>query len=147
MHARKDDASLKESRQNQVNSSKYQKPSQLNIGDTVLLQNYNKTSKFDPTFQPEPCKIVDTDQRGHFLVIEREDGRIFHRHSDDVKHFTGHFMPNIATDHPLHPILRKKQSLSGIVSLTIFLPIQRILKIRSSLEKDSLRMNLNFVRF
>ena len=147
MRARKRDAAaLKESRQNQVNSSKYQKPSQLNIGDTVLLQNYNKTSKFDPTFQPEPCKIVDTDQRGHFLVIEREaDGCIFCRDPDDVKHFTGHFMPNIATDHPLHN--RKKQLVSGIVSLTIFLPIQRILKIRSSLARDSLRMNLNFVRF
>ena len=103
MYARIRDATLKESHQNQVNSSKYLKPSQLNIGDTVLLRNYNKTSKFDPTFQPRPCKIVDTDQRGHFLVIEREaDGRIFHRHPDDVKPFTGHFIPNIATDHPLH---------------------------------------------
>ena len=101
LFARKRDATLKE--KCQVNSSKYRKPSQLNIGDTVLLRNYNKTSIFNPTFQPESCKIVDTDQRGLFQVIEREaDGRIFRRHQDDVKPFTGHFMPNIATDHPLH---------------------------------------------
>ena len=103
MCARKCDAALKESCQNRVNASKYRKPSQLNVGGTVLLRNYNKTSKFDPTFQSESCKIVDTDQCGCFLVIEREaDGCIFCRHPDDVKPFTGHFIPNITTDHPPH---------------------------------------------
>ena len=97
-NARFRDTAAKLQRQKEVNASKYRTPSQLQVGGTVLLRNYNKTSKFDPVFSPELCTIVNTDQQGRCLVLEQEsDGRIFKRHSNDVKPFTSNNSQSAST--------------------------------------------------
>jgi len=53
------DRALKQQREGEINSSKYRKSSQLRIGDMVLLRNYHKTSKFQPTFLPVECIITN----------------------------------------------------------------------------------------
>ena len=58
----------------------------------VLVKNYHKVSKFQPTFETEPYKVVSSDNNGHFLIVEREsDGKQYKRHPDDLKRFNGCF--------------------------------------------------------
>ena len=90
LSARRRDTNLKTCRQEEVNSSKYRRLSHFQIGDSVLMRNHKKTSKFDPVFLPEPCIILDTDKHGRCLVIERQsDGHVYKRHPDDVKLYLG----------------------------------------------------------
>ena len=65
--------------------------SNFTVGDRVLLRNYNKTSKFDPYFSPNPCVVVNVADNGRLLTIERlRDGAEFRRHPDDVRLFNGY---------------------------------------------------------
>ena len=57
-NARARDNAIKLQRQQDINSSKYRKQVQLQIGDIILLRNFNKTSKFDPIFAPDQCSII-----------------------------------------------------------------------------------------
>ena len=53
--ARKKDSSMKRDRQDRLNESKYCSKDRFLKGETVLLRNYRRTSKFDPFFSPEKC--------------------------------------------------------------------------------------------
>ena len=71
----------------------------MNVGDWVLIRNFNKRSKLDPLFQPKPCMVIEVENG--WVVLER-DVSIYRRHLDDVKPV--HYQPpqqndtNIATD-------------------------------------------------
>ena len=80
------DTKLKSKRESYVNSSKYKKPSNFNIGDKVLIQNFNKSSKYDPYFQSKPCIVKDIFQNN--LLLEHNN-TLYKRHPDDVKFYHG----------------------------------------------------------
>ena len=80
--AREEDCKLKEERGKQVNSSKYRKKTNVEIGDWVLIRNFDKESKFDPVFQPDPCQV--TEVANGWIEVER-NGRSYRRHLDDIK--------------------------------------------------------------
>ncbi|ESP03022.1 hypothetical protein LOTGIDRAFT_156980 [Lottia gigantea] len=84
--ARHRDGLIKHRRAEKINDSKYRYQSLFKIGDRALLRNYNKTSKFHPTFLPDSCKVTHVDDTGSFILLERQkDGRMFTRHPDDIK--------------------------------------------------------------
>lgn len=80
--ARKRDWEAKVERQLEVNNSKYKKRSEFETGDWVLIRNFTKRSKFDPHFQPEPCRV--TEVSGGWVALERAGTR-YRRHLDDIK--------------------------------------------------------------
>ena len=80
--ARERDREAKVQRQMEVNDSKYKKKSDVKEGDWVLIRNFSKTSKFDPIFQTEPCKVTEISDG--WVVVEREGIR-YRRHRDDIK--------------------------------------------------------------
>ena len=82
------DHHLKEKREQAVNSSKYKKPSDIKIGDFVILKNFNRKSKFDPIFLPDQYMVTDATDHGRKLVVKRtSDNQLLIRHPDDVKPF------------------------------------------------------------
>ena len=88
------DIDKKQMREDVINSSKFRQPSNISVGDTVMMRNHRKQSKFETTFLPESFKVVDVTQDGRSLVIERiSNGSVFRRHPDDVKIFDGNFPP------------------------------------------------------
>ena len=71
-----------------VNSSKYRKESNFNIGDKVLVRNYGKSAKFDAIFLHQPFKIIDVNEAGNKIIVEQEEkGFTLCRHPDDIKPF------------------------------------------------------------
>jgi hypothetical protein len=88
--ARDEDKEIKREHQEKINASKYRIPSQFQVGDTVMLRNHKRASKFDPIFLSESCKVVGCSADGRVLTVERKvDGKIFTRHPDDVRIFCG----------------------------------------------------------
>ena len=84
--ARANDATQKLEYQEKANSSKYKKPADVSVGDYILVRNFQKSSKFQPTFLPEPFVVTSIKDHGRKLEVERlSDGRNFYRHPDDVK--------------------------------------------------------------
>ena len=84
--AREHDEQIKQARGSKINSIKYRISSRFKIGDSVLLRNYKRFSKFDPLFLPERHTIINIDHQGLRLSVEREtDGKLFFRHPDDIK--------------------------------------------------------------
>lgn len=87
------DQSIKLSRQEKINEGKFRVHTNLTIGDTVLMRNHRRTSKFDPTFIPEPFEVIDIGQGGRNITLSRRsDGAVFRRHPDDVKLSNGEFI-------------------------------------------------------
>ena len=87
-HARERELQQKKSAQEKVNSGKFRIHSDFAPGDQVLIRNYLKTSKFEPTFLPEPFVILDVSNNGQCLTLGRiADGGTLRRHPDDVKLF------------------------------------------------------------
>ena len=76
------DKELKIARKEKLNSSKYKKHGKTRKGDSVLLRNYKRTSKFQPFFMPDPFTVTSVD--GAKITAER-DGKVLKRHLDDVK--------------------------------------------------------------
>ena len=88
--ARIRDADLKEIRQQKINASKYRKESDFQVGDTVLMRNFHKTSKYDPFFQLSPLVVTNIQNSGRLLTLQRHsDGKTYQRHPDDVKLYKG----------------------------------------------------------
>ena len=86
--ARETDKQKKIDNEEKINSSKYRKKSNFNIGDKVRVRNYQKSRKFDPVFLGEPFKIIDINDEGNKLIVEhQENGFSLCRHPDDVKPF------------------------------------------------------------
>ena len=84
--AREHEEQIKQARGSKINSTKYRITSRFQIGDSVLLRNYKRFSKFDPLFLPERHTIINIDHQGLRLSVEREsDGKLFFRHPDDIK--------------------------------------------------------------
>jgi hypothetical protein len=86
--AREADKQKKTDNEEKINSSKYRKKSNFNIGDKVRVRNYQKSRKFDPVFLGEPFTIIDINDEGNKLIVEhQENGFSLCRHPDDVKPF------------------------------------------------------------
>ena len=86
------DQLTKLSRQEAVNEGKFRVHTNVTIGDTVLMRNHRRTSKFDPTFIPEPFEVIEIGQKGRNITLSRRsDSAIYRRHPDDVKLFNGEF--------------------------------------------------------
>ena len=84
--ARARDEELKKANQDKVNASKYRKQSEFVAGELVLLRNYDKTSKFNPVFKPEPYVVLEVDPVAKKLILESTaTSRRSIRHPDDVK--------------------------------------------------------------
>ena len=54
------------------------------MGDTVVMRDSERKSKFDPIFPLEPYKVVAI-QGTTITVCRDRDGKIFRRHPDDLK--------------------------------------------------------------
>ena len=67
--ARQRDIDLKAQRQDDINASKFKKASQFQIGDTVLIRNFNRKSKFQPYFQTSPLVVVNVLKDVHLLQV------------------------------------------------------------------------------
>ena len=103
--ARARDQRLKKANEDKVNASKYRKESEFQPGELVLLRNFNKTSKFDPIFNPEPYTILDVDPVAKKLVLESSStSRQMIRHPDDVKSYHGSKLRNSIAEDPSHPV-------------------------------------------
>ena len=100
--ARYRDASIKHTRQQQINSSKYRKLSQFQEGDIVLMRNFNKRSKYDPYFQYDPLTVTQIDNSGRCITVMRlSDGRMYKRHPDDIKLYRAPVAhPGPTSEHP-----------------------------------------------
>ena len=88
--ARARDLEQKKTAQSKVNAGKFRISSEFMVGDQVLVRNYQKTSKFDPTFLPDPYVVLEISENGQCLTIESViNGGTLRRHPDDVKKFHG----------------------------------------------------------
>ena len=85
--ARERDEMKKEQAQTVLNSSKYRKASNIKVGDRVLVENFRKAKKFDPTFLPSPYKVIEVDEKAKKLTLELGDGTQLVRHPDKVKYY------------------------------------------------------------
>ena len=93
---RERDHMLKKANQSKVNAGKFKIASVFQKGDRVLVRNYNKTRKFDPTFLPHEFIIIDISENGQCLTVEgMNDGVTLKRHPDDIKKFEGEFLPQV----------------------------------------------------
>lgn len=82
--ARKRDQDLKSERDRKINASKYHKDTNIEIGDTVIIRQHDRRSKFDPLFPLELHNVIA--QEGKVVTVKRQkDGKIFKRHPDDLK--------------------------------------------------------------
>ncbi len=89
-NARLRDASIKNTRQEKINLGKYRQHANFHVGDTVLIRNFNKTSKYHPYFQYSPLLVTDVHNNGRCLTLQRlADGKVYQRHPDDVKLYKG----------------------------------------------------------
>ena len=87
--ARKKDLEQKQQKQEEVNNSKFRKQADLLVGETVLIRNSSKTSKFQPTFTPDLYEVLQADNQAKKLMLRKWGcGSILIRHPDDVKRFT-----------------------------------------------------------
>ena len=92
--ARQKDLEQKERKQEEVNSSKYRKQADLLVGETVLIRNSSKTSKFQPTFTPDLYEVLQADNQAKKLMLRKwGSGSILIRHPDDVKRFSEEVNP------------------------------------------------------
>ena len=65
-----------------TNSLPKRKPAQFKAGDKVLIRQYPKGRKFDPTYS-SVAEVVDVEKRG--VTVGEQDGSLKRRHKDDVK--------------------------------------------------------------
>ena len=92
--ARQKDLEQKERKQEEVNSSKYRKQADLLVGETVLIRNSSKTSKFQPTFTPDLYEVLQADNQAKKLMLRKWGSEsILIRHPDDVKRFSEEVNP------------------------------------------------------
>ena len=88
--ARQKDLDQKQKHQSVVNQEKFRIPSSFQMDDKVMLRNFQKQRKFDPTFLPDEFEVVAVEDEGRSLTVKRsEDGASFRRHPDDIKPFAG----------------------------------------------------------
>lgn len=84
--ARLRDQEQKKEREAKVNASKFRKATPIDIGDTVMLRNFNKKRKFDPNFSKDTFKVIAKSKENTVITVAREiDGMIFKRHPNDIK--------------------------------------------------------------
>ena len=109
-NARDRDRQQKLCNQEQVNSSKFRQESQMKIGDTVLVRNYKRTSKFQPFFNPEQYRVENV-KKGRVFIRQQNDksGNCMIRHADDLKK-----VPCLSNSTPtvILPLKRQSNSLA-----------------------------------
>ena len=86
--ARKRDHSLKVKQQQIINAGKFRTDSNFNVGDHVLVRNYQKQRKFDPVFLPNDFVVIGIENGGLCIAVEDIcNGTQLKRHPDDLKKF------------------------------------------------------------
>lgn len=85
--AREKDLSGKECNEARVNSSKYRKASDIQLGDMVLVRNFDRRSKFEPLFKPVPYTVVNVNETRNKFQVKGDDEGMLIRHPDDLKPF------------------------------------------------------------
>ena len=78
------DLQAKNTNRNQVNSSKYRKRSTIQPGDTVLVRNVKRVSKFDPCFLRDHFVVIHVDKTSKSVIVKSQH-QTFIRHLDDIK--------------------------------------------------------------
>ena len=53
---------MKLQRTDEMNESKYKKQDEIDIGDRILIRNYQKQHKFDRLFLPQPYIVISTNK-------------------------------------------------------------------------------------
>ena len=86
VQAKQRDAGNKEAIQKKANLSVKRRRDQISVGDIVLLRNQKRARKFDPKFDPNPCQVKESSERG-LTIVRQSDNAVFRRHKDDVKPF------------------------------------------------------------
>ena len=104
--AKSRDEQLKKKNELLVNSSKYRKQSQLDIGDIVYVRNFEKRRKFEPIFLEVPFVITDINEQGNKMQVKQIfNETTYWRHPDDLKpHYGDIQLPNHdvqSNDNPL----------------------------------------------
>ena len=75
---------MKLQRTDEMNESKYKKEDEIDIGDRILIRNYQKQPKFDPLFLPQPYIVISTNK--NYVTVQNEfDRGVLNRHRDDIK--------------------------------------------------------------
>ena len=80
--AMKKDQEERQQRATNINSSKYRRAPNFQVGEKVYTRN-QKATKFKPIFDPTPRTITETSHGG--IVCVSDDGTLQRRHTDDVK--------------------------------------------------------------
>ena len=75
---------MKQERADKINTSKYKKQDQINVGDKVLIRNHTKQCKFDPLLLAQLYSVIDVN-RNYVTITNDADGRTLRRHRDDLK--------------------------------------------------------------
>ena len=101
--ARERDVLQKQQYESKVNESKFKRNADLRVGDAVIIRNYRKQRKFEPTFLPEKFTVISISDFGRCLHLKRyNDGALFYRHPDDVKQVSSDYNQNGPTQDPMH---------------------------------------------
>ena len=82
--ARERDKQMTQERTGKINTSKYKKQDQINVGDKALIRNHTKQCKFDPLFLAQPYSVIDGN-RNYVTVTNDAEGRTPKRHRDNLK--------------------------------------------------------------
>ena len=59
---------MKLQRTDEMNESKYKKQDEIDIGDRILIRNYQKQHKFDPLFLPQPYIVISTNK--NYVMVQ-----------------------------------------------------------------------------
>ena len=107
--AKSSDREMKNNRKDNYNTSRRTKSSNFEIGEQVLIRNFSKCSKYEPTFLPERFVVMDILANGKIvLVCSARTGKYYRRHPNDLKRFEG-----TIPDAPTNKILSEGETLQA----------------------------------
>ena len=122
--ARRKDIEQRTARTDKLNTSKYRKEDDIQVGDTVYTRINNRTSKFQPIFDPTPRTVTSVGKGG--VICTDETGTAQRRHLDDVKKTTSNqntAKQQVANTHTTTPhFLINNKAPSKQVTFTITPP-------------------------
>ena len=96
--AKQNDWDTKNTRKEKYNTSRHTKPSDFHVGEQVLVRNFYKQSKFEPSFLPERYTVMDVLANGKIILVHStRTGTSLRRHPNDLKRFEGYIPDASAT--------------------------------------------------
>lgn len=64
---------------------RHAEPSDLNVGDSVLMQNFKKSNKLEPNYTAEEYKIIAKNSSVEFVIQNADKTKTFRRHPNALK--------------------------------------------------------------